>query len=522
MPRHSPFTHPGRPWPGVAVAGLLTAICLALPTANAIGDAWYYAACARWGQELWQPHHLLYNAIGWQWLRLVGARGPAPAGLAALPWLQALNALDYGGSLLALGRLLPWAGASRAAGPAWLLLVGSCFGGLRFATDNEAYIQPLLLALLASLAWARALAAPASPRRWLLLAGLLAAGACLVHQTLVWWWLGLLLGLRPWRGGAARRAAGWYALPALLVPLAYALAAPGGAAGVVPFALHDYLTGAARVELGGKSLLLTPISLVRTIVQVHGNLLPLLRHWPLLLGGSGAICLALGTYGALGAWHRPTPDQAAPPHLLASLPPYLLTARVRRTHALIGALHLGFAAQAAGNAEFMVMLPALAAVALAGGVLRAWPPRRVAALGLAVLGWNLAFGLVPARMLDYTGTGPALRARVLAEPAAWFLLRDPNLLRNQLQYFTGQPDGAPRVVGLAGQPAATLRPWLAARLAAGETVYTDALGGYRPLDRAQLTQGDAALAVLAEWPARRVDSVATFFGPRYLTRLFHK
>lgn len=222
-----------RSWPSVAVAGLLTALCLALPTANATGDAWYYAACARWGQELWQPHHLLYNGIGHLWLRLVGATGPAPAGLLALTWLQRLNALAGGACLLALARLLKRAGTPAPAIPAWLLLVGSCFGVLRFATENETYILPLLLALLGSLAWARALPAEAARYRWLRLAGLLAAGACLVHQLMVWWWLGLLLGLRPWGGRAGRRAALSYALPALVVPLAYALVAPGGAGGMV-------------------------------------------------------------------------------------------------------------------------------------------------------------------------------------------------------------------------------------------------------------------------------------------------
>ena len=191
--------------PAAVVAALLTALCLALPTRNPTGDAWYYAACARWGHELAQPHHLLYNGVGWLWLRLVGATGPAPAGLLALPWLQALNALAYGGCLLALAPLLRRAGARPAAVPAWLLLVGSTFGMLRFAVENEAYIQPLLLALLASLAWARGTARalrqeaanelkagwPAGRRvgsapPWLLLAGLLAALACLLHQMLVW------------------------------------------------------------------------------------------------------------------------------------------------------------------------------------------------------------------------------------------------------------------------------------------------------------------------------------------------
>jgi len=126
---------------------------------------------------------------------------------------------------------------------------------------------------------------------------------------------------------------------------------------------------------------------------------------------------------------------------------------------------------------------------------------------------------VPAHWLDYTGTGPGLRARVLAAPGAWFVLRDPNPLRNQLHYFTGRPASRPRIVGLAGQDAAAFRRWLVGRLQAGDTVYTDALGGAQPFDRAQLTQGDMAARLLAGWPTRPIDSVSTFLGPRYLCQL---
>jgi hypothetical protein len=435
------FSLPSRgSWLSWVVVSLLTALCLALPTANPTGDAWYYAACARWGHELAQPHHLLYNGVGWLWLRLVGATGAAPAGLAAMRWLQAFNALAFGGCLVSLASLLRRAGVAAAAVPAWLLLVGSCYGMLRFATENETYIQPLLLALLASQAWARAIVRPMARRGgWLLVAGALAALACLLHQLLIWWWLGLLLSLRPWQSWAVLRSALLYLLPAGLVPLAYgwvllAQGQPLGPGSLLRFALHDYITGGAQVSLGLKSLLLTAINLVRTAGQVHGNLLPLLRHWPMALGAVALACGVLGVYAVLG-WRSVAPT-ASPQPPTASL--------VRRTHRLIFFLHLVFAAQAAGNAEFMVMLPALAALAWAAGPLAAWPSHRVAALGTALLSWNVAFGLVPAHRLVYTDAGPALRMRVLAQPHAWFLLLDPNLLLNQLHYYTGQPVGPPR------------------------------------------------------------------------------
>ena len=343
------------------------------------------------------------------------------------------------------------------------------------------------------------------------------------------------------------------------MPLAYWLAAPpaGGPLGVLRFALHDYLTGGARAELNLRTLLLTPIGLVRTLAQVHGNLLPLLRRWPLPLGGVALGGLALARwavfrkeagrknegvrrrfewgFGRLGRQAVPVASQLpAVKQVGLSIQnaygqvsseennpfcPLSNASLIRNTHLLIGATQLAFAALSAGNAEFMVMLPALAAVGLAGGRLRHWPGRRVAALGGALLAWNVAFGLGPAHWLSYTDAGPALRARVQRQPGAWFLLLDPNLLRNQLHYYTGQPVAPPRILGLAGQEAARFRPWLRRRLAAGDTVYTDALGSARPLDRARLTLGDPAAELLGGIGARRVAELPTFFGPVYLSRL---
>ena len=483
-----------------------------LSTQNPSIDAWYYAACSRWGQELAQPHHLFYNGIGWAWLTALGATAARPAADSAMQYLQLLNALAAGGCLWVLAPLLRWAGARREAVPVWLLVVGSTFGMLRFATENEAYVQPLLLALLASLVWVQALRSQGGRRGgWLLLAGGLAVLACLIHQLMVWWALGLVLGLRPWQSRRALAHAALFAAPAVLVPVAYILAAPGGAAGVPEFIMHDYLTGGAKSEWGWQSLLLTFISLIRTLVQVHGNMLALVQRWPVALGLVGAGCTALGLY-ALWDWRWTSATGSGPEPGLAR--------RIRRTHLLISGLHLGFALQATGNAEFMVMLPSLAAVVLAGGGLVAWPTRRVAALGLALLGWNLAFGLLPAHFLDYSGSGAAWRAWVLARPKAWVLLDDPNLLRNQLQYYTGRAGAVPRVQGLQGPEPQRFRAWLRERLMAGEAVYTDGLGSARPFDRARLVQGGPAPDWLAGLRTVRVDSLPTFFGPRYITRIY--
>ncbi|MCC3157905.1 hypothetical protein LJ737_11700 [Hymenobacter sp. 15J16-1T3B] len=485
---------------------------LLLPTRNSTADAWYYAACVRYGHDLLLPHHLLYNAVGWLWLRLLGPLHPE-----AIHALLALNALAYGGVLLGLRQLLRRLTGAEGLRLALLAAAGCSFGLLRFATENETYVLPLLLSVWASVAWLRHLRTATLPP--LLLAGLLAAGACLLHQVQACWWLGLLIGTALY---SPRRGAGWwFAAPALLVPLAYWLALdywqlPRTPASLVRFALHDFLTGAAGAPASlPKAALLTVANVVRTFAQVHGSTLALLRRLP----GLAAVPV-LGLAGVLWAWlRRPRhPEALRSP---AALPPAQVRA-ARRTHGLVMLLHLGFAAWATGNAEFMVMLPVLLALLLTAAPSTLARPLTAAAG--ALLAWNLAFGLVPNHLLDFTNLPPLL-ARVRQEPRTWFLLDNHNLALNRLHYLTGR-DGQPNVLPapellLAKHrwTPAQLQQWLRAQQRGGHRLSTDVLGGPRLLDRAALVRSAEAAELLRGFRPAVRDTFPTFFGPRYLTDL---
>lgn len=106
--------------------------------------------------------------------------------------LKILNAIAFGGCLLVLRNLLRQVGGITAPVAGWLLVVGSSFGMLRFATENETYILPLLFSLLASRSWWRAVLEN-KYRQWVA-AGAWAAVAALFHQIHAFWWLALLLG----------------------------------------------------------------------------------------------------------------------------------------------------------------------------------------------------------------------------------------------------------------------------------------------------------------------------------------
>ncbi|UOQ73935.1 hypothetical protein [Hymenobacter cellulosilyticus] len=504
------------------VIGLLTGLCLWLGTSNSTLDAWYYAACVRHGHELLLPHHLLYNAAGWLWAKALHTVGWELDELAAL---KLLNALAAGTILLVLRQLLHLVlPADKKVWP-WLLLAGASFGVLRFATENEAYVLPVLLSLLGSLAWARYQLGGLKTRH-LVLAGFWAALACLFHQIHFCWWLGLLLGTGYYALKAKLRALLLFALPALLVPAAYVAALPYWQQPLTlpalwRFVFHDYYAGTATGSVSGHGLLLSVVNLGRTFVQVHGSTLALLRLYPALWLVVLAFLL-LGTYASWQLWRnfrRPAPVTE----------PGAAVQPVVRTHLLILGLHLLFAVYSEGNAEFMVMVPALLAVAAAAG-LQWLPARTVATLGLALLGWNLAFGLVPSHYLRFTNTGiqaaSALYRQILLKPTSWFLLDNHNLTLNQLHYRTGQAVAPPNVlptptllVQRPGQSPARFRQWLRTQLRAGHRVFTTGLDGPQLLDRAQLVYGNQNAELLRGFRTQKVDSFPTAFGPYYLTEI---
>jgi hypothetical protein len=494
----------------------LTLLYLLLPTRNSTLDAWYYAACVRYAHELPLPHHLLYNPVGLLWTRLLHLLGLQPDTLAAL---KLLNALAAGASLLVLARALRALGepAGRRAG--WVLVVGSSFSLVRFATENEAYVLPVLFSALASLAWIRWQLQVPRPAG-LLWAGFWAAVACLFHQIHFFWWLGLLLGT-VWYAQQKVRSALLYALPALLVPVAYVLALPyWGKPLTLPalwrFVFHDYYAGLAGNGVSVHGALLTVVNLGRTFGQVHGSMPALVRAMPGLLVVP-VLCAGLLSWAGWVAWQRfrrsPRVEAAEGESKMA----------VVRTHGLILLAQLGFAAYSDGNAEFMVMLPPL--LALVGAAWTWLPARSLAAAGLALLVWNVAFGLGPGHWLRFTNTDQLLTAAP-AQPRNWFLLDNHNLVLNQLHYRTGNPAGLPNVlpaptllVQRPGQSAAGFRAWVQAQQQAGHRIFTDCLGGPKLLDRAQIVYGDQNAALLQGFRTARLDSFPTFFGFRYLTEI---
>ena len=158
------------------------AVYLLFPSANPVGDAYSNAYSSLWGEEMFRPHHLLYCFYGRVLLQVFGWADVEP-----LLLLQYANALVAGGCLLVLRRMIKRVNADEVFLSAAVAFGGSCFGFIRFATDNECYVVPLLFSLLA-MYYVQVFLVRNSLGR-VVKAAVCISSACLFHQLSILVWL---------------------------------------------------------------------------------------------------------------------------------------------------------------------------------------------------------------------------------------------------------------------------------------------------------------------------------------------
>lgn len=347
------------------------------PSINNTNDAYMYAADIREGIDLFYPHHLLYNVLGYVCSQLFHIHD-------TLSFLCLLNALGAIGCLCVFRKILLFKLESEKVVPL-LLLVGSCWGFMRYATDVETYIIPLFFSLAASCCWLY--------KRSFFLTSLLAAIACLFHQIHFFWWLGLGLFAIYQSSPIRIKALVVYIGAACIVPLSYVLVylfypqVEGD--NIIHYVFHDYF----YVESVGFSfkhaVLLTPVNLIRTLIQVHGYIPSLLQNY--FYGGIGIIllgtCLVLFIKSIL---HKRIcyKNEGIDKEL-----DYFA-----KCHGYIFILQLCFAFLSNGNAEFMVMLPFAFTIYFS---FRYYiNSDTVKWIALAMFSWNICIGILPLHYLE--------------------------------------------------------------------------------------------------------------------------
>lgn len=201
----------------VGISLLVLVAYLGFPNQNYGLDSAWYASEARYAEDLFHPHHLLYNAFGYLLNGLVARVHPVDT----IALLAFANGLFSAGLILCLYLTI-----RRLVGSAWLagsfaLLCGFSSGIWQMATTVEVYPLTLLCEVAALLVLTRPLATVST-----VVVGVLCGTGMLFHQTGVFFAPVMAL-LIVWTTGSRRRALAALVVAFLVVAIPYVVVAYG-------------------------------------------------------------------------------------------------------------------------------------------------------------------------------------------------------------------------------------------------------------------------------------------------------
>jgi len=330
------------------------------PPLEFTGDSYGYA-CELLKGELWNSHHILHKYfINDLWLIL------KPLHLFQNPLLfySSLHLIIALSCIYVLQRILEYRHWSQSRIYLALLFVISGFAFTKYNIENEVYFYPILLSLIGSYQFEKNQKYTAAI--WL---GL----ACLFHQIHIFWLLGLLFP-RDWKK------------PSNYYPLGFGLAIPivtyttiGLITNetLISLLFHDVQAGLVQTIPNINNTLLFFVNIVRTLFQVHGDILLFWNLWNPYYSG---IAVLIFIFILLG---------------------FVIYLRERRfsyqksdwyfSYSVAFILHLAFAWYSVGNIEFMVVLPILLVLTLRNGSLL----KHSMLLGVGLILWNTTQWFIP-------------------------------------------------------------------------------------------------------------------------------
>jgi len=388
----------------------------------------------------------------------------------------------------------------------FVFFIGSCFGMMRYATENETYIIPILFSLAGTYYFIKYKSHPI-PRYLFFSAWLFAVGV-LFHQIHVFWFIGFALSLLIHSKSIYLRHIYVFIVTGFLVVsgvyvMVYYMWKEGREMSLIQFVFHDVYAGQVSTGITLRNFIMTPISFIRTFIQVHGYMKPMLMAWPVVL--FIPIAFLVVAFICLKTLFKYSKKAVVPSDIL--------------TKAVFWAfiLHLCFAFYSVGNAEFMVMLPVL----LVLWVVNTFdiPTKPVYYLALVMVMWNMVFGLSAMHFFDLDGTEKTLNLMEKNPQARW-ILSEPQKVENSYDYYHGPHASAGKVIRINHQD--SVSTLVLTEVRKGE-VLTDKLGSKGNFDRKHLLTGDGegfpSLTTLNYSP---VDSVEFFGGKRIIYRLSEK
>lgn len=388
-------------------------VYLFLPTHNANIDSWYYAACVKHNTELWNSHHLLYNGFGRLWYLILQFFYPKIEAIAALNIMNSIAALVC---LFVLKACLIKLNTEKQTAFWLTLLCGVSFGFMRFATDAETYILPLLFSLIATYYFINF-----TNWKQLILASFFSCLAILFHQLHIWWGLAFIISLllqKPLNIKNILRFSSVF----ILVPIMYFFIFKIAFSNItfLQFITGEYSKGNAGLEFSFKNILFTAINFFRSFMQIHGNILDFIP--------SDILFVLLLTIMVLLFYY-----------LILKLKPWKTVLKTTNPYKLLFVLaftpHIIFAFLSSANAEFMVMLPLLFILYL-GCSFQFTNLRFLKIIVFVLFIWNLGFGILPQRFLILNKMNQQVEI-TLNHPEAYFLWQNKPLVENIITYKKG-------------------------------------------------------------------------------------
>jgi hypothetical protein len=471
-----------------------------LPNHNPGSDAWGYTALElkrqAQGTPYFSPHHLLFHEFGHFSYRLLPVKF-----MDFMGWMQVLNAF-FGGLSLWFFYKISLHSFDKKTALVLTFLVGSTFGIIRFATENETYVIPITLSLAGSLA----LLKRNNSFKWLYAGFLLLGLAVLFHQIHIWWWLAAVIAL-----GLNKRALPAVFLSLIAVVGSYMLAANSQGQSWLSFPFSDAFSGTVQIIPDFNNVKFTAINLLRTLLQIHGNILYFLKANSILAGLSimGLVFMVVSLFQK----NRQNEQFES----------WVSNNRILLFFRLAAFFHLLWAFYSVGNAEFMVMLPFLGLLSFPAFIQR--HGNKFLALGAGLLFWNISVYSIPHKVFRLSVPDEminSLRTFRQDNKALYYISRQKVLLENYAE--AKRIDLQKMNVILLSAPSdrgkhTIDQPDLDTLVLNGHCVITDCREFPEPTSRGSILAGNGNSIFLKKYKLQNLRSVPSFFGNIQMDRI---
>jgi hypothetical protein len=357
---------------------------LFFPTNNSSLDAFAYAGDVKYSQNLFTPHHLLYNPLIWL---LYNSLEYLKINVEVLFLGKLVNAFFQLFNLIIFYKILSIYKIDNIKVILYVLILGFSFGLWRYGTENEMYIVPISFSLLSSYFYLKSIIN--LKNKYIFFSGLFGAVACLFHQIHFFWWLGILIGV--FLQFRKIKEVIIYILPAIIVPLVYALVLVFyehrelNFTNFIHFVFYDFYNGNVTNNFSLKVIFFQIINSVRVFFQIHPSIYLILKNKYIFII----------------------------PFIISVFLSFVIVKQIVRSKlvkmnnglVVFSKIHLGiffanylFAFYSFGNVEFMILLPFLLLIIIANSYSIS-NTLLVKIAGLFFV-WNFFFGILPNNILS--------------------------------------------------------------------------------------------------------------------------